>query len=1323
MDVRTGRYALEVPLLDVAGRGGAGLGLVLSYDQELSGLGVDRYGFGAGMGLGLPFVDAAGGRALVCGGVFGIDAGGGSVSGLKRFPGEGVRFEHVPGSVLAGREGVGERGFEWRLADRRDGSVQYFDADGNPVAFADRHGNRVDFSFVPAGSGVWRLAAVTDSYGLVTEVAYSSGGSGQDQVVFRGPARSGDGRRLSAVLDLVDGQVRRVTGGDGGVTVLEYARPLSGHGPVVSRVTAPFGGVTEIGYEELPGSPVPALVASRLRLLDSGGVLAAPEQRLDVAVEEGRSFTGSGGDFAGEDDVFDQRTGYTYSTEVALLGVDGEPERRVVSHYNSLHLLTSQEVFTAALGDRVAGALERGYSWQGGGGSSAVPGAGQELPADWALPVRERRTVGNSAGQLREAVATAAYDSFGRVVRRSDETGTVTETGYDTHGAAVGLVLSERVTDREGRVLRESVNTPSGDRRTVAGTVEKAAGSDGRLAAREEVWFSYDAHGELASRTVRWAEGAGQEGRGRGPDELRTTVGRAVREGRLTETVTTAPGTAAETAASRTVDLATGAVLEETDPSGRVVVRFAYDEYGRPAGHTLLPDSGASQTTKVSYPSPTATVVCGPDGRCVTRTVDAFGRMVRTADNYRDGRYAEGAQGVRVLAEADYSQWAHYRVATTDRAGRKTVFQSDPWGHTGSVARPDGTVVKTAADVVAEAVVQGVLGKDQQGGGIGEARALTVQDHDSQARTMSGRVVFADGSPAAAATAQSDALGRLLASTSGEVTAVPFYGAGGVSRGMVLNPAAPEAYPGPELTASLTRDLAGRQTAKTLTQGEGDTHTAVENSYDAAGRLAVQTDQLGNTTAYTYTADGQVAEAVVETGDGKPVTRTAYTYASETGMLTSVSVTDAAGAATVRHLRYDRLNRITGIWEGGDEAAEEATLISYGYDGEGRLASVAYPDGRTVSRAFDAAGQITSTTDAAGAVTAYAYNADGSLESAEHRAPDGQTSSAAYTYDSHGRVCRTAYGNGTVMAVEYFDSGQRRKEILTGKDGAVLSETAYTYNSRGDLATRTDTRPAPGAGGDSSSGRGSGTPVTTHTVHSYDAYGRLTATTVHSGTDSKAPALRTTAYTANAAGDVTTVTVTDADGTKTATEHHTDPSGRLTAITTSGTRAEQAWDAAGNLTQGADGTTWTYTPANKPLTATAKDGTRTEYAYWADGSRKNSTTTSPDGTTSTVLFHYTPDGAIANDTHTSTDGSRPPRTGTYLTTPSGGREARTLTAAPDAARYLHTDRRGNTVLETGPSAQTLTSRAYTDYGRETRPDGTPAPAAHRAADPAANPFR
>ncbi|WP_030778127.1 hypothetical protein, partial [Streptomyces sp. NRRL F-2664] len=97
-----------------------------------------------------------------------------------------------------------------------------------------------------------------------------------------------------------------------------------------------------------------------------------------------------------------------------------------------------------------------------------------------------------------------------------------------------------------------------------------------------------------------------------------------------------------------------------------------------------------------------------------------------------------------------------------------------------------------------------------------------------------------------------------------------------------------------------------------------------------------------------------------------------------------------------------------------------------------------------------------------GAVTAYTYNPDGSLKAAVQKTADGQTASAAYTYDSLGRPATTEYGNGTVLAVGYYDSGQPEKETLTRKDGTLLSQTVYTYNSRGDLATRTDTRPAAG---------------------------------------------------------------------------------------------------------------------------------------------------------------------------------------------------------------------------------------------------------------------
>ncbi|WP_043195246.1 RHS repeat domain-containing protein, partial [Streptomyces sp. NRRL F-2664] len=74
-------------------------------------------------------------------------------------------------------------------------------------------------------------------------------------------------------------------------------------------------------------------------------------------------------------------------------------------------------------------------------------------------------------------------------------------------------------------------------------------------------------------------------------------------------------------------------------------------------------------------------------------------------------------------------------------------------------------------------------------------------------------------------------------------------------------------------------------------------------------------------------------------------------------------------------------NRVTGVWEGArdDADAKKNTLITYAYDSEGRLASVAYPDGKTVSRAYDQHGQLETATDAAGAVTAYTYNPDGSL--------------------------------------------------------------------------------------------------------------------------------------------------------------------------------------------------------------------------------------------------------------------------------------------------------------------------------------------------------
>uniref|UniRef100_UPI0005BD8727 hypothetical protein n=1 Tax=Streptomyces sp. NRRL F-2664 TaxID=1463842 RepID=UPI0005BD8727 len=103
----------------------------------------------------------------------------------------------------------------------------------------------------------------------------------------------------------------------------------------------------------------------------------------------------------------------------------------------------------------------------------------------------------------------------------------------------------------DGKVLQETSNTLAADRRTVTGTVTRTADSAGKLAAREQTTFTYDKYGQIASGTVSWADGAGEEGRGEGPGELKTEVSRTVEDGRLTETTTVAPGTDAETVTSR----------------------------------------------------------------------------------------------------------------------------------------------------------------------------------------------------------------------------------------------------------------------------------------------------------------------------------------------------------------------------------------------------------------------------------------------------------------------------------------------------------------------------------------------------------------------------------------------------------------------------------------------------------------------------------------------------------------------------------------------------------------------------------------------------
>ncbi|MER6076259.1 hypothetical protein ABT187_47595 [Streptomyces sp. NPDC001817] len=1075
-----------------------------------------------------------------------------------------------------------------------------------------------------------------------------------------------------------------------------------------------------------------------------------------------RNFTGTGADGVQPDpdgyNLFDSGADdYTYETVLS----DGRSSVRSV--FNRAHLVKKQTSDISGLG--VVGRTEYAYP---GEDEQGRPPAADALPANYAQASKTISTVVDPGDESRSrsVTSTAEYDERGRPVKTVEAAGSdaerVTETVYDDgpvgEGGHYGLPVKTTVTGRDGtrtETVFELTGKDDIDGITdatgmaVKASTAYAPDSAGNLAARTVVSVGTDARGETTGQRVTWAEGAKPEGH-EGPDAYETRSAYDIKPGEKgglvrEDTLTTVMGRDEDHLVSTSVtDLSGGLALTATDPEGRVS-RQAYDAAGRVVSATVFAGTEKELTSTVEYASATKVAVTGPDGKRTVTEGDALGRTVRVSDNIRDGKIIEdGGDGVRVLRQVGYQHAlddARPRVITTDAAGLVTETATDRSGTVSDTRAADGTVSRTVADLVANTTHTGTLAsgtptgtKTQAGGGLEGARAVSGQRADDAGRITEAHTVFADAAlpaPPKATTAY-DGLGRVRTATAGDVVTTPSYGTGGAQTGASMRPADDSPYRGKAFTAERSLDLSGGPLYKVLTQGEGEdaeSRGGTRNVLDLAGRVRVQVDQLGNTTTLVHTKDGQIASSVTRTPgrDGQDdtlISKTANTYDQATGRLVTTTTTDAEGTSVTRSMRYDTLGRVTEVWEGtpkdGQDTTEQykSSVIGYGYDADGNTTTVTYPDGTTLTQAFDQAGRMVKSTDAAGAVTDYTYHPEtGRLERAVQKAKDGtEIATAAYGYDTLGRVESVGHGNKTTTRYEYFDNDQPRTQTLTRDDGGeVLARTAYTYNSHGNLESRTDTRPA--VNDDGTLDTDGGGNVTTHTVHTYDAYDRLIRTVLHDGDSAQGKLVKQTDYQINASGDVTHTKTTGPDGKTSETANEIDPAGRRTHVTTDDTPAEQVWDAAGNLTRDRHGTTITYNPDNKPVTLTPgkPEQARVTVAYWADGSRRSATTTDREGTQQTTTYHYTPTGTLANDT-TGT------LTASYLTTPHG-REHRALTQdgtpAPDTTGtgYLLVDRRGNTTAHVNHEGRITDAYYYEDYGRPTTHHATPLtpnPAADRA---------
>jgi RHS repeat-associated protein len=630
---------------------------------------------------------------------------------------------------------------------------------------------------------------------------------------------------------------------------------------------------------------------------------------------------------------------------------------------------------------------------------------------------------------------------------------------------------------------------------------------------------------------------------------------------------------------------------------------------------------------------------------------------------------------------------ADYTTSFTYDADGRLLTQTDPAGRTMSTTYDADGNKLTSSDGAGHTTTNTYDLADRLTSTTGPDGTVTNDHYNAN-----GWLTSSDDGHGHTTTNTFDDLGDLLTSTdpTGAVTTNTYS-----LTGLLLTATAPNGG----VTTS-TYDAAGH--VLTVTDPDGGITTT---SYDADGRQVSVTDADGNTTSYSY--DGLGNQTVTSRADGSTVTNAHNT----SGELTSY--TDGAGNVTRytyddagRELRVtDPLSRVTSYTYDADGnqltvTDPDARVTTNIYDHDDRLVGVSYSDGSTpsVSYTYNSTGARATMTDGTGTST-YTYDSASRLS----HVTNGAAAEVSYTYDSLGRIATLTYPDGSTITRGYNADGR-----LTSVTDANSNTTSFGYDGDGNIVTTTHP---------------DGT-VDTTTVDAADQTTQVKTTTAAAAT------LADFGYTYTPAG--VTASISDSLDTALNGDYTHSPLQQLTTTPT-GAGSAYAYDAAGNLTTLADGTTLAYDDGNQLTTATPATGPGTTYGFGGVGDRSSTTTastvtsygynqnsqlTSSTGAGGTASYTYDGDGLRATTTISSTTNAfvwddqtadvpllLTDGVNDYIYGPDGD-VVEQATVADGSPTYLHADANGSTRLLTNGSGTVVGTASYDVYGNTVAHTGT-----------------
>ena len=1030
-------------------------------------------GLPTGWGLSLPHLSADKQSVAYNGQTYLIDPDWEDIhnyhSGLRYMNNHGVSFTHYDQAQPLPKALSDQRYYGYRLI-LKDGMTYYFDPTGKVLYQVDRFNNYIEFHYLDDAAGLAhnRLSTINNNLGQHYRLTY-----GDNRIFIH--FTDGQGLAHQKQINFTQYGINRYIDELGYATDFAYQNASKS----LSRIEAPNGLVTQISYDQLryknqQGRMAHLPVVSKIQRYDlsqDNRLLGTSTYRYGTKTN-GHNYTGYPNYvLSNHKDSLMESNNNDYHYDVLKTDIDyrtDTPQMRMQDTiYNTMAAPIESDIYLN--GDDTLPIFKQTYQYK-------LIANKHDRSDSYNQPVSTQEWIYSSQDQryYQQKQRDLSYDLYGNTIDIADYRYNAAHQPYlfqsqkATYDPRYGLLteaLEQQFTPLhpDHPTTIQTHNILSDDGKTLQTSQLNTSDQSDTLTPWKQTDYSYDAAGNVTEQRLSWL--AKKDHPGIDATSEQTTYNADAATGKMTLTQTDAIGNRSQ----QIYDLYTGNLLTRITPAGDQT-QYAYDADGRlitvtnsqgntltsnyqlyaTDGHNRLIETdpmGFVQQTTFNAASDVIQRSATTDPKHPKKLIlqsqtqyDQFGQTIAKID--QDGNQTTTTYNTRGLP-----------IAHQDRFGNQTTYQYD-FAQRSYQRWVNGILV---GKVIYDADYQPV-----------ETITYANANNPTSAKDQFRQIIRrnAAGQPVQQQLYHQTADGKATL-ISDQTTD---YDADGQTIGIVSK------AQNDQITEHRVLDLLGHEISAVKQVRYGDqpplSVTRSHNTYDQAGHLITQTNQLGQQTQYQQDAQHNTATVIYPNG-----TQVLNHYDS-LGQLAKSIYTPLDQPSQTLAYQYDPSGHLIKVTQGDD--ANEIV-----YDLAGHVIETIDPAGDSQKMVYDAKGRMISQTDAAGNQTAYHYNALGQLVQqistlgkieytyATKQQPDangqyGQLMQASVlgqyklsqqpdAFGRQARVTRTDMtGQRLVSVAKHYDTAGHLGSIkvvsdLDATDANLNYREAYTYDGLGQL--------------------------------------------------------------------------------------------------------------------------------------------------------------------------------------------------------------------------------------------------------------------------------